>query len=55
MYRCYSAYSLITFYLVIVLCISFVSCTCWVPIINVLNLANFPMLLKPAAQKEKVN
>jgi hypothetical protein len=27
---------------VIILCISFVSCTCWVPTIGVLNLAIFP-------------
>jgi hypothetical protein len=29
-------------YLVITLCISFISCTCWVPTISVLNLAIFP-------------
>jgi hypothetical protein len=36
-------------------CISYISCTCWVPTISVLNLANFPLLLKPAAQKEKMD
>jgi hypothetical protein len=42
-------------YLVITPCISFVSCTCWVPTISVLNLPIFPLLLKPAAQKEKMD
>jgi hypothetical protein len=40
-------------YLVITLCISFISCTCWVPTISVLNLAIFPLPHKPAAQKLK--
>jgi hypothetical protein len=29
-------------YLIIILCISFISCTCWVPTISVLNRAIFP-------------
>jgi hypothetical protein len=35
--------------------ISFISCTYWVPTISVLNLTIFPLLLKPAAQKEKMD
>jgi hypothetical protein len=42
-------------YLVISLCISFISCTCWVPTISALNLAIFPLPHKPAAQKLKKN
>jgi hypothetical protein len=52
---CYSAYNLITFYLVIVLCISFISYTCYVSTISVLNLVIFSLLLKPTAQKEKMD
>jgi hypothetical protein len=32
-----------------------ISYTCWVPTISVLNLAIFPLLLKPAAQKEMMD
>jgi hypothetical protein len=42
-------------YLVITLCISFISCTCWVPTLSILNLASSPLLLKPIAQKEKMD
>jgi hypothetical protein len=35
--------------------ISFISCTCLVPTISVLNLAIFPLLLNPPAQKEKMD
>jgi hypothetical protein len=42
-------------YLVITICISFISCTCRVPTISVLNLTIFPLLLKPVAQKEKMD
>jgi hypothetical protein len=51
MYRCISAYSLIPYWPCYYLYISIISCTCWVPTISVLNLAIFPLLLKPAAQK----
>jgi hypothetical protein len=37
------------------LALSFYSCTCWVPTISVLNLAIFPLLLKHAAQKERMD
>jgi hypothetical protein len=40
-------------YLVISLCISFISCTCWVPIISVLNLAISPLPHRPTTQKLK--
>jgi hypothetical protein len=46
---------LLQFYPYYYLALSFYSCTCWVPIISVLNLAIFPLLLKPAAQKERMD
>jgi hypothetical protein len=42
MYRCNSAYPFIAFYPCCYLALSFYSCTYWVPIISVLNLAIFP-------------
>jgi hypothetical protein len=39
--RCISAYSLIPYFSLLLLYISFISCTCWVPTICVLNLAIF--------------
>jgi hypothetical protein len=35
--------------------ISFIYCTCGVPTISVLNLAIFPLHLKPVAQKVKMD
>jgi hypothetical protein len=40
--RCISAYNLITYFSLLLPYISFISCTCWVPTISVLNLAIFP-------------
>jgi hypothetical protein len=40
--RCISAYSLIPYFSLLLPYISFISCTCWVPTISVLNLAIFP-------------
>jgi hypothetical protein len=37
------------------LVLSFYSCTCGVPTISVLNLAIFSLLLKPTAQKERID
>jgi hypothetical protein len=42
-------------YFAIIPCLSFMYCTCWVPIISVLNLAIFTLRLKPAAQKMMVD
>jgi hypothetical protein len=39
--NCISAYSLIPYFSLLLPYISFISCTCWVPIISVLNLAIF--------------
>jgi hypothetical protein len=47
--------SLYLIFLVITLCISYYSCTCWVPTISVLNLSIFPLLLKLVAPKEKMD
>jgi hypothetical protein len=55
MYRCISAYPFITVLSLLLPCIIIYSCTCWVPTISVLNLAVFPLLLKPAAQNERMN
>jgi hypothetical protein len=46
---------LLQFYTRCYLALSFYSCTCWVPTISVLNLAIFPLLLKPIAQKERMD
>jgi hypothetical protein len=46
---------LLRFYPCCYLALSFYSCTCWVPAISVLNLAIFTLLLKPAAQKERMD
>jgi hypothetical protein len=46
---------LLQFYPCYYLALSFYSCTCWVPTISVLNHAIFPLLLKPAAQKERMD
>jgi hypothetical protein len=46
---------LLQFYPCYYLALSFYSCTCWVPTISVLNLAIFPLLLKPVAQKERMD
>jgi hypothetical protein len=46
---------LLQFYTCCYLALSFYSCTCWVPTISVLNLAIFLLLLKPAAQKERMD
>jgi hypothetical protein len=46
---------LLQFYPCYYLALSFYSCTCWVPTISVLNLGIFPLVLKPAAQKEMMN
>jgi hypothetical protein len=43
------------FYTCCYLALSFYSYTCWVPTISVLSLAIFPLLLKPAAQKERMD
>jgi hypothetical protein len=40
--RCISAYNLIPYFSLLLPYISFISCTCWVPTISVLNLAIFP-------------
>jgi hypothetical protein len=45
---------LLQFYPCYYLALLFYYCTCWVPIISVLNLAIFPLLLKAAAQKERM-
>jgi hypothetical protein len=50
-YRCISAYSLIPHLPWYYPCISFISCTFWVPTISVLILAIFPLPHKPATQK----
>jgi hypothetical protein len=39
---CISAYNLIPYFSLLLPYISFISCTCWVPTISVLNLAIFP-------------
>ena len=39
---CISAYSLTPYFFLLLPYISFISCTCWVPTISVLNLAIFP-------------
>jgi hypothetical protein len=39
---CISAYSLMPYFSLMLSYISFISCTCWVPTISVLNLAIFP-------------
>jgi hypothetical protein len=46
---------LLQFYPCYYLALSFYSYTYRVPIISVLNLVIFPLLLKPAAQKERMN
>jgi hypothetical protein len=46
---------LLPFYPCYYLALSFYSCTCRVPTISVLNLAIFPLLLKPVAQKERMD
>jgi hypothetical protein len=46
---------LLQFYPYCYLALSFYSCTCWVPTISVLNLAISPLLLKPTAQKERMD
>jgi hypothetical protein len=46
---------LLQFYPCCYLTLSFYSRTCWVPTISVLNLAIFPLLLKPSAQKERID
>jgi hypothetical protein len=46
---------LLQFYPCYFLALSFYFCTCWVPTISVLNLAIFPLLLKPVAQKERMD
>jgi hypothetical protein len=46
---------LLQFYPCYYLALSFYCCTCWVPTISVLNLAIFPLLLKPAAQKKRMD
>jgi hypothetical protein len=46
---------LLQFYTCCYLALSFYSCTCWVPTKSVLNLAIFPLLLKPATQKERMD
>jgi hypothetical protein len=53
--KCIFAYNLILYLPCYYLFITFISCTCWVPTISVLNLAIFPLLLKLAAQKEKMD
>jgi hypothetical protein len=45
---------LLQFYPCYYLALLFYYCTSWVPIISVLNLAIFPLLLKSAAQKERM-
>jgi hypothetical protein len=42
MCMCISAYNLIPYFSLLLPYISFISCTCWVPTISVLNLAIFP-------------
>jgi hypothetical protein len=46
---------LLQFYPCCYLALSFYSCTYWVPTISVLNLAIFPLLLKPAGKKERTD
>jgi hypothetical protein len=46
---------LLQFYPCCYLALSFYSCTCWVPTISVLNRAIFPLLLKPAAKKSRMD
>jgi hypothetical protein len=46
---------LLRFYPCCYLTLSFYSCTCWVSTISLLNLAIFPLLLKLAAQKERMD
>jgi hypothetical protein len=46
---------LLHFYPCYYLALSFYSCTCWVPTISVLNIAIFPLLLKPAARKKRMD
>jgi hypothetical protein len=46
---------LLQFYPCYYLALSFYSCTCWVPTISVLNLAIFLLLLKPTAQKKRMD
>jgi hypothetical protein len=46
---------LLQFYPCYYLALSFYFYTCWVPTISVLNLAIFPLLLKPAAQKKRMD
>jgi hypothetical protein len=46
---------LLQFYPCCYLALLFYSCTCWVSTINVLNLAISSLLLKPAAQKERMD
>jgi hypothetical protein len=46
---------LLQFYPCCYVALSFYFCTCWVPTISVLNLAILHLLLKPAAQKERMN
>jgi hypothetical protein len=46
---------LLQFYPCCYLALSFYSCTCWIPTISVLNLTIFHLLLKPAAQKERMD
>jgi hypothetical protein len=54
MCSCFSAYNLvIALPLILWLAYHIFPTTCWVPTINVLNVAIFPMLPKPAAQKLK--
>jgi hypothetical protein len=55
---CISAFLLILllqFYPCCYPALSFYSCNCWVPTISVLNLAVFPLLLKPPAQKVRMD
>jgi hypothetical protein len=42
---CISTYSLMPYFSLLLSYISFISCTCWVPTISVLNLAIFPCYL----------
>jgi hypothetical protein len=51
---CISAYKLMPYFSLLLPYISFIFSTCCVPTISVLNLAIFSLLLKPAAQKEKM-
>jgi hypothetical protein len=51
-YRCISAFHALQLYLVITLAYHFYSCTCWVPTISVLNLANFPCYSDPCSEDD---